>query len=432
MNLRQNGLMLILFTALLGICAQWAGNAAVANLWALPLGLLVSGLAYERFVCTRAALHLSIESPRPWYLARGGEVRWRLSHALRRTLTVMLAPHLPEGLESAPTIRTVRVPAKPGATLDLPAVSRRLGDIRWPAQPTRIAGPLGLAWWSQQLQGGEHSTVIPAILGLQEGALGAALAGSRLSRVIGPGAQVEQLREYRPGDPLRAIDWRATARRQHLISRDFAEDQHLDVIMALDVGRSSRVQCGELDRLGHYVNAAARMAQHVVAQGDRIGLVLFGDRPLAIVPPTRGHAGVMRVRELLSTVVSQNTDSNVIHAASQVLRRVHQRSLVVLLTDIDDASSEGQLAAALRLLQPRHLPFVVALSQLDPAAIADRAPQDWLDPWLSLAAAHTLSQRDRAVRALRATGAQVVLSAPADFERQLFEQYAQFRQRRRI
>jgi hypothetical protein len=140
----------------------------------------------------------------------------------------------------------------------------------------------------------------------------------------------------------------------------------------------------------------------------------------------------MRVRTLLSELQSQNTDSNVIHAASQVLKRVHQRSLVVLLTDIDDASSEGQLAAALRLLQPRHLPFVAALSQLDPGVIADRAPRDWLDPWLSLAAAHTLSQRERAIRALRATGAQVVLSAPADFERKLFEQYLQFRQRRRI
>jgi uncharacterized protein (DUF58 family) len=432
MNLRQNGLVLLLVAALLGIAAQWAGISGVANLWALPLALLVLGLAYERFVCSRAALRLQIQSPAPWHLAGGGTVRWQLSHALRRTLTVMLAPRLPAGVETTTDVRTVQVPAQQGAKIDLAAVARRLGELHWPVQPARIAGPLGLAWWSVRLEGADHSTVVPALLDLAEGAIGAALSGSRISHVIGPGANVEQLRDYSPGDPLRVIDWKATARRAQLVSRDFAEDQHLDVIIALDVGRSSRVQCGDLDRLGHYVNAAARMAQHVVAQDDRIGLVVFGDQPLAVVPPTRGHAGVMRVRTLLSSLQSQNTDSNVIHAVSQVLKRVHQRSLVVLLTDIDDASSEGQLTAALRLLQPRHLPFVAALSQLDPAAIADRAPRDWLDPWLSLAAAHTLSQRERAIRALRATGAQVVLSAPADFERKLFEQYAQFRQRRRI
>jgi uncharacterized protein (DUF58 family) len=432
MNLRENGLVLILLTGLLGIAAQWADLGWVANLWTLPLAVLLLGLAYERTVCARAAVRLGIQSPEPWHLAAAAEVRWQFSHALTRTVTIMVAPRLPPGIDATTELRTVQVPAAPGAVLAVPAVSRRLGEVHWPEQPARIAGPLGLAWWSTRLRAEDRSTVIPAVLDLNESAVGAALAGARLSHAIGPGAHVEQLRDYRPGDPLRVIDWRATARRRQLVSRDFAEDQHLDVVMALDIGRSSRIQCGPLDRLGHYVNGAARLAQHVVAQDDRIGLVVFGDQPLAIVPPTRGYAGVMRVREVLSTLESQNTESNVIHAASQVLRRVHQRSLVVLLTDIEDASSESQLAAALRLLQPRHLPFVVGLSQLDPGVIADQAPRDWLDPWLSLAAAHNLSQRERDIRALRATGAQVALTAPANFERTLFEQYSRFRQRRRI
>ncbi len=432
MNLRQNGLMLILAAALLGIAAQWAGNPAMSNLWALPLGLLLLGLAYERWVRARATLSLGVHSPSPWHLAQGGHVRWQIQHVLPRTLTVMVAPCPPAGIDVMTELRTVLVPAGPGATLDLPAVSCRLGEVRWPLQPARLAGPLGLAWWSLKLQGSEQAVVVPAMLSLKERAVGAALAGSRVSHAMGPGAQVEQLRDYRSGDPLRVIDWRATARRRQLVSRDFAEDQHLDVVVALDVGRSSRIQCGTLDRLGHYVNAAARLAEHVVAQDDRIGLVVFGDQPLAVLAPTRGHIGVMRVRDILSGIRSQNTDSNVIHAASQVLKRVRQRSLVVLMTDIDDAGSEGQLAAALRLLQPRHLPFVAALSQLDPGAIADRAPQDWLDPWMSLAAGYTLIQRERGMRALRATGAQVILSAPADFERTLFDKYTQFRQRRRI
>ena len=432
MNLRQNGLVLILATALLGIAAQWAGNQTMGNLWAAPLGVLVLGLGYERWVCARATLSLNISSPVPWHLAQGGQVHCQLTHGLPRPLTVMLAPHPPAGVDVQTRIRTVQVPAIEGALIDLPAVARRLGEIRWPAQPVRIAGPLGLAWWSQRLASEGRSTVVPAMLELKESAAGVVLAGARISHALGSGAQVEQLRDYRPGDPLRVIDWRATARRRQLVSRDFAEDQHLDVMVAVDVGRASAVRCGQLDRLGHYVNAAARLAQHVVAQEDRIGLVLFGDQPLAVLPPTRGHVGVVRVRELLSRVQAQSTDSNVIHAASQVLKRVHQRSLVVLMTDLDDASSEGPLAAALRLLQPRHLPFVVGLSALNPAVLADQAPRDWLDPWLSLAAGHVLGQRERILRALTATGAQVVLSAPAEFERTLFERYAQFRLQRRI
>jgi uncharacterized protein (DUF58 family) len=431
MNLRQNGLMLLLATALLGIAAQWAADPGWTDLWALPLGLLLLGLSYERWVCARAALRLRIHVPMPWHLAQPAQIRWQLRHALPRTLTVLLAPELPAAIDAANLIRTVQVPTD-GATIELPGVSRRLGALRWSAQPGRVAGPLGLAWWSFKLAADETSMIVPAMLSLKESAVGAALAGSRISHAIGPGAQVAQLRDYEAGDPLRVIDWRATARRRQLVSRDFTEDQHLDVVVALDVGRSSRIQCGELDRLGYYVNATARLAQHVVAQDDRFGLVVFGDQPVAMLPPTRGHVGVMRVRSVLATLQSQSTDSNVFHAASQVLKRVRQRSLVVLLTDIDDASSEGQLVAALRLLQPRHLPFVVSLSQLDPGAIADQAPREWLDPWMSLAAAHASAQRERGLRALRATGAQAVLTTPGDFERVLFEQYGQFRQRRRI
>ena len=192
MNLRQNGLVMILLAGLLGIATQWANLAWAANLWTLPLALLLLGLAYERIVCARADLRLSIQAPEPWHLAAGAQTRWQFSHALSRTLTVMVAPCLPEGVDATTEVRTMQVPAAPGAVLALPAVSRRLGQVHWPAQPARVAGPLGLAWWSARLEGRGHSTVVPAVLDLNESVSGAALAGARLSHVVGPGAHVEQ------------------------------------------------------------------------------------------------------------------------------------------------------------------------------------------------------------------------------------------------
>ncbi len=193
MNLRQNGLTLLLATALLAIAAQWAGNPAMVNLWALPLGLLLLGLAYERWVCARAAIRLSIHSPMPWHLAQGAETRWQIQHALPLTLTVMLAPSLPGGVDAATLVQTVQVPAHDGVTIGLPAVARRLGRIRWPAQPGRMAGPLGLAWWSFKLQGGDGSTVVPAMLTLKESAVGAARADRGSARRL---VRVRKLNNY--------------------------------------------------------------------------------------------------------------------------------------------------------------------------------------------------------------------------------------------
>ena len=111
MNLRQNSLLLLLATALLAIAAQWAGNPSMADLWALPLALLLLGMAYERWICARATLRLNIHAPDPWHLAHTGEVRWQIHHDLPRTLTVMLAPRLPAGIDALTQVRTVQVPA---------------------------------------------------------------------------------------------------------------------------------------------------------------------------------------------------------------------------------------------------------------------------------------------------------------------------------
>jgi len=78
---------------------------------------------------------------------------------------------------------------------------------------------------------------------------------------------VLQLRRYRICDPPRVIDWKATARSGQLVSRDFTQEQSLDVMILVDAGRASALRAGDLDRLGHYANVAARLAQHALARG---------------------------------------------------------------------------------------------------------------------------------------------------------------------
>ncbi|MFX9089562.1 DUF58 domain-containing protein, partial [Acinetobacter baumannii] len=80
---------------------------------------------------------------------------------------------------------------------------------------------------------------------------------------------------YVQGDPPARIDWKATARARRLVTREFSEDQHLDVLVAIDAGRFSTVRAGHLDRFGLYANVASRFAEVVTPNDDRIGLVVF-------------------------------------------------------------------------------------------------------------------------------------------------------------
>src|SRR6202021_3808971 len=118
------------------------------------------------------------------------------------------------------------------------------------------------------------------------------------------------LRDYRAGDPPRVLDWKATARAGRLISRDFAQDQRVQIVIAVDAGRSSALRAGSLDRFGHYVNVAARLAQFAAEREDLIGLVVYADRPLAALAPARGTSAVARLRTVLAASRVERTESH--------------------------------------------------------------------------------------------------------------------------
>jgi hypothetical protein len=111
---------------------------------------------------------------------------------------------------------------------------------------------------------------------------------------------------------------------------------------------------------------------------------------------------------------------------------LRHRSLVVLLTDTDDANVADQLAKAVRLMSPPHLVLLGEVSSGEIAALARRAPRSWLDPWIALAA-HTHESRAQTQRLmLRRLGVTVVRSHNERLEQALLREYAQLRRAHRI
>jgi uncharacterized protein (DUF58 family) len=432
LNLRQNGFLLLVLMTLFAIAGQWDPDAVGRHLWCLPAGLLLLGMSYELWLVRRAAPQVHWEAPSRWILARTVPLTAGFSHRLSRTIELEIAPAPPAMVSLERNVQILRVPAGDGARLSLPAVPRRLGAGEFPAMRARVAGAFGLAWWSRPLQDPRRFVVVPDRLSGPGRISGAVNRGARHSPFMGSGSQVVQLREFQSGDSLKVIDWKASARHDRLISRDFSEDQHLDILVGIDAGRASGIWCGELDRLGHYANVTARFAQYAIAQDDRVGLVIFGDRPLTALPPGRGTAAVTRIRAVLGALKVQPTDSNPIHAAVRIRTLVRHRTLVILLTDIEDAASGSQLAAAVRLLQPRHLPFIAGLTSDAADRYAREPAGSWLDPYRALAGAEMRLRRERSILALRAQGVPALISRPEQLEGAIFNAYADFRRARRI
>ena len=105
-----------------------------------------------------------------------------------------------------------------------------------------------------------------------------------------PGGESEfaRLREYTKDDEYRSIDWRATARRQKLVAREYQLESNQNVLFALDAGRMMTAESQGLSQFDHALNASLMLAHVASRTGDQVGLVGFADRIRAFVRPQGG------------------------------------------------------------------------------------------------------------------------------------------------
>jgi uncharacterized protein (DUF58 family) len=432
MSLRQNALLLVLMAALIAIAGDWSSDFELARWWRAPLGLLLLGLAYEAAISHRAGLQLQVRAAAQWLLCRTTPLQFEVRTRTPRRAALELALEAPPEVAMARTVASIELPAEGAGVVALSGTPRRLGRFEWPAMRARLAGVLGLAWWNKSLPAAFPLEVVPDIVHEAERALDITAGGARAILRTGAGGEILQLRDYRLGDPPRAIDWKATARTRRLISRDFSEDQHLELIIALDVSRASGLAAAGSDRLALYVNIAARLAQRAALLDDRVGLLLYADAPLAALTSGRGSAAVMRFRALLAQARVQPTESNPALAVLRIRSLARQRSVVLLLTDLDDASMASALIGAARLLGPKHLPFIASVSNEGAQALSRRHAEDELGVYQAIAAQRYCAGLSRNVKALRALGAACVLAPANALDAAVLETYLSIRRRRRV
>lgn len=431
MSLRRNALLLILLAGLLAVMGEW--SVTLARWWCLPTGALLLGLAYEAAVLGRIRLQLRLTSVDRWHLGRPQRLNFVFRQSDREVLEIQAALSAPEQVEAEPRVETLKLLRGLETETSLEAVGRRLGSVVWPAPGVRIGGALRLAWWPRRLAVDCTVTVVPDLL-VRAGAAarGSRPTGEQRAQTMGTGTEILQLREYRHGDPLRLIDWKASARRRRPISRDMTEDQHLEIVAAIDAGRASGLTAGEVDRLSLYINVAARLAQRAAELGDAVGLLIFAAQPLAALAPARGDSGVARIRQLLSACRVDSGESNPVLAAARLRTLTRRRSLVVLLTDLEDASATEQLAQAVRLLSPKHFALIAGLESARIAALAGARVREPLGAYRALAAVEYCNTVAGNVRALRALGAAAITARPEHLDGAVFDAYRDHRRRRRV
>jgi uncharacterized protein (DUF58 family) len=335
--------------------------------WGLLLALfalaVLDAIRLRRLPSPRLRRHM----PGSLALGRWSEVRLDVEHAFAQPLNVSLFDHVPPGLsfENLP----LSVELQPGLQSQIGYRLRPLKRGHFSFEHCEISLPSPLGLWSDKrlLNAVDSTRVYPDFARLYGGELLAvdnwiSQLGVRQKQRRGLGLEFHQLREFREGDSLRQIDWKATARQRTPIAREYQDERDQQIIFMLDCGRHMRSQDGELAHFDHALNACLLLSYIALRQGDAVGLSTFASDRAHYLAPVKGTDQLNVLLNSVYDLDSTQRPADYQAAATQLLARQKRRALVVLVTNLRDEDDE-ELLTAVKRLSKQHRVLVASLRE---------------------------------------------------------------------
>lgn len=315
----------------------------------------------------------------------------------------------------------------------------RRGRFPFGAITIRTTGPLRMMHRQQTRQVPGTLAVLPAYPSrdLMKTRMRIPLeSGLRSVRQRGTGTDFDQLREYRPGDDIRRVDWAATARQQKAIVREYRAERNQHVVSLLDNGRVMAGTVGGVPRVEHAMDAVLGLTQVASKLGDNVGLVTFDQQVRGIVPVSNSKAQFSRMAEAMYLLDTSYGESAYRVAFTTAASRFRRRSLFVVYTDLVETVVADSLLPAIAALTRTHLVMVAAVRDPDVAdwAIggAERPDDGPAEAYRSAAAVASLAARERAVAKLSSAGVIVIDARPGELAAAVVDQYLELKAKGRL
>lgn len=309
------------------------------------------------------AFAIGVSRPVTLVLSVRGRDRWRLQLYDRADATLQT-----EGLP-----RDVVINGPSQLELDYIVTPSRRGRVVFEPADVRVRSRFGLLELMTRLGMSEERRVYPDFAQVARYAW---LAGDRRLAEIGiktyqqrgEGTDFKQLAEYRTGDAIRHIDWKATLRFDKPIVRQFQDERDQAVMLLIDCGRRMRADEHQItpgaSHFDQVLNAVMLLTYVALKQGDAVGAMTFGTPPgeERWFAPRKGTATFNALMGELFDVQPTPTHSDYSSAAQTLLARQRKRSLVIVITNFRDEDA-SELGHALKLLRSRHLVMTASLRE---------------------------------------------------------------------
>jgi uncharacterized protein (DUF58 family) len=386
--------VLVLINAFSAHYFSWSAAAYLQE--AIFIALVV--IAALDWFLSRRLPPVEVERELPGNLAvdKWTPVKLRIHHKFDQPATIRVFDGIPSGSNYQNLPLSIELQPHKTSSSEYALRPLERGPLLITPCHIEFSSPLGL--WNIRYKTGQASNVkvFPDFVAIANYAIlatenHASQMGIRKKQRRGEGMEFHQLREYRQGDSLRQLDWKATSRRQKLIARDYQDERDQQIVLMVDSGHRMRAKDDELSHFDHALNAMLLVSYIALRQGDSVSLMSFGGEPRtnneAINNPNNKHRwippqkGTERVSVLLNGIydlqASQST-ADYITAAEKLSILQPKRSLIILVTNSRDEDN-SELLLAVNLLKKRHLVMIANIREQILDALNDQTVQTFDD-----------------------------------------------------
>jgi uncharacterized protein (DUF58 family) len=401
---------------LLALASSWVPGDLTLSLGVTLL--LTCAVLVDVVFIPRDALRIRRRVPSILRQAQLFEVELSLLNQGEYSVRCQIVDSPPTDFTGNARLPALRLPSREEVTTHYALKSYRRGSFAFGAVFYRVAGPLGIIQRQGKVILPQEVQVLPDLAGessrdLQLALAGALQVGRRRAPRRGEGREFESLRDHQRDDDFRHIDWKASAKRGKLITRQYETERDQRLMILLDVGRLMRPRIGSYRKLDYAVNAAVHLAQVALQKGDLVGYAVFDDELRVFAEPKKGQSQMAHLVRNLTPLQPSRYESDYAAVFHHVLRRCSRRTLVVCFTDLGDTPSAHRLLEGALPLVPRHLPVIVTVSNSEVLAVTRHQPQNEFEVYRHVAAMEIWNDYQRTLRSLRSRGLEPV-SVPAD------------------
>lgn len=253
--------------------------------------------------------------------------------------------------------------------------------------------------------------------------------GVKKIRRIGHTMEFDQIREYVPGNDVRSINWKATARSGSLMVNQYQDERSQQVVNVIDMGRVMKMPFNNLKLLDYAINTSLVISNIALLKEDKAGLLTFTNKEITLVKPEKRRTHIQRIQEALYNLDTNFLESNYERMLIGLKMYLNQRSLVLLYTNFETLDAMRRQLPYLKRVARDHLLVTIFFENTELSSLLDEPSKSVGDIYVKTVAEQFNFEKRQIVKELNQHGIHTILTPPKELSVNAINKYLELKAR---